>query len=74
MDFKAEMILDEYRENLETFKKMREIILDQLKDFNQVNPSGIVNSIEARVKTEHSLAGKLALKGDKYSSLSDLRL
>ena len=71
MDLHAEMILDEYRENLETFEIIKRVVLEQLnkyvKDFGS-----IVNSVEARIKTEKSLAGKLELKGSKYQSLDDI--
>ena len=72
MNPKCEMILDEYRENQETFEIMKSVILNELADFKQVNENKMLNVIEARVKTEKSLKGKLELKGDKYNSLSDL--
>lgn len=71
MDLHIEMILDEYKSNLETFDIIKRVVLDQLnsyvKDFGS-----IVNSVEARIKTEKSLKGKLELKGDKYQSLEDI--
>lgn len=71
MDLHTEMILDEYKENLETFNIIKRVVLEHLnqyvKDFGS-----IVNSVEARIKTEKSLKGKLELKGDKYTSLEDI--
>ena len=71
MDLHSEMILEEYRSNLETFEIIKKVVLEKLnqyvKDFGS-----IVNSVEARIKTEKSLAGKLELKGDKYQSLEDI--
>lgn len=71
MDLHTEMILDEYKENLETFNIIKRVVLEHLnqyvKDFGS-----IVNSVEARIKTEKSLRGKLELKGDKYTSLEDI--
>lgn len=71
MDLHSEMILDQYRSDLETFEIIKNIVLEKLrayvKDFGS-----IVNSVEARIKTEDSLKGKLELKGDKYQSLADI--
>ena len=71
MDLHAEMILDEYKENLETFEIIKRIVLEQLNNYVKEFGS-IVNSVEARIKTEKSLTGKLELKGDKYQSLEDI--
>ena len=71
MDFHAEMILDEYKENRETFEIIKRVVLEQLNQYVKEFGS-IVNSVEARIKTEKSLAGKLELKGDKYQSLEDI--
>lgn len=71
LDLHCQMILDEYRENVPVFEKMREIILEMLS--KGLKDNGIlVTALEARVKTEKSLAGKLELKGAKYAVLSDL--
>ncbi len=71
MDLHSEMILNEYRENKAVFEQIKRIVVEQLHGY--VADFGIlVNSVEARVKTEKSLAGKLELKGSKYSSLSDI--
>lgn len=72
MNAKWEPILQEYRDNQKTFEIMREVILDTIKDFAVVNENKLVNSIDARIKTEKSLTGKLELKGEKYHSLSDI--
>ena len=71
MDLHCEMILDEYRESLPVFEKMRSEVLRILQEALDRNGL-IVTTIEARIKTEQSLAGKLALKGTKYATLSDI--
>lgn len=71
MDLHCTMILEEYRESLPVFGKMRQVVLDTLKKC--ISDNGIyLNAIESRIKGEKSLAGKLELKGGKYQSLSDL--
>jgi len=71
LDLHGTMILEEYRDHLADFAKMKEIVLHMLGDcLKQGNM--IVNTIEGRVKTETSLAGKLEIKGHKYKDLSDI--
>lgn len=71
MDLHAEMILDEYRERLKQFEQLRDIVLPMLK--SAIRDCGMeVTSVGARIKTEESLAGKLAIKGSKYTSLDDI--
>lgn len=71
LDLHCTMILEEYNESKVVFEKMKSIVTDALT--KSVAEKGIyVNAIEARVKTEKSLAGKLELKGSKYSSLSEI--
>ena len=71
MDLHSEMILEQYREKLKTFEIIKDIVINQLQGY--VKESGtIVNSVEARIKTEKSLAGKLELKGYKYQSIYDI--
>ena len=71
MDLHCEMILDEYREQLPVFEQMKTEVLRVLRE--ALDRSGlVVTAIEARIKTEESLRGKLALKGAKYASLSDI--
>ena len=71
LDFHCQLILDEYREALPELERMREQVLTTLRD--ALDRSGlVVTAVEARIKTEESLAGKLALKGAKYATLSDI--
>ena len=71
MDLHCEMILEEYREQLPVFEQMQAEVLRVLRE--ALDRSGlIVTAIEARIKTEQSLSGKLALKGHKYATLSDI--
>lgn len=71
MDLHCEMILEEYREQLPVFEQMKTEVLRVLRE--ALNRSGlVVTAIEARIKTEESLRGKLALKGAKYATLSDI--
>ena len=71
LDLHCEMIMDEYREALPTFEAMQKQVLAILQEALERNGL-IVTAVESRIKTEESLAGKLALKGAKYSSLSDI--
>ncbi|MCQ2287098.1 MAG: hypothetical protein MJZ76_09560 [Bacteroidales bacterium] len=64
-------ILDEYKTNRESFNKMKNIVTEQISNILKKN-NILVTAVEARVKEEASLAGKLALKGYKYKSLGDL--
>lgn len=71
LDLHCTMILEEYREKLPVFEKIREILCDVLT--RSIEANGIyINAIESRIKTEASLAGKLELKGDKYAFLDDI--
>lgn len=71
MDLHSEMILEEYRAQLPVFEKMQEEVLQVLRD--ALDKNGLcVTAVAARIKTEESLKGKLALKGAKYTSLGDV--
>lgn len=70
-DQHCETILDEYRQKQPLFERMKTLILNEIRsglDENHV----LIAGLEARVKTEESLAGKLERKGYKYHSLSDI--
>jgi len=71
LDMHCEMILDEYRERLPIFKKLKTVVLDLVKRCLSENQI-IVAAIDSRIKTEKSLTGKLELKGYKYHTLSDI--
>ena len=71
MDLHSEFILEEYRESLPVFEMMQAEVTRILKEALERNGL-IVTAIETRIKTEQSLAGKLALKGSKYATLSDV--
>lgn len=71
LDLHSEMMLDEYRAKLPVFERLKDVVKEQMRrcmDDNHI----IVSGLEARVKTENSLAGKLELKGYKYHSLDDI--
>ena len=71
LDLHCELILEEYRDTLPEFEKTRVEVERMLRE--ALDRSGIVvTGIETRIKTEQSLAGKLALKGQKYATLSDI--
>lgn len=71
MDLKCKMIMEEYKEQRKSFTELGDVVhallSNQLKE-NNISPL----AIEHRVKEEKSLAGKLELKGEKYSSLADI--
>ena len=71
LDLHGEMLLEEYRSQLPLFEQLQSVVMNQLDTI--IKQSGVViNSMEARIKTEASLAGKLQRKGHKYQSLSDI--
>lgn len=71
LDMHCTMILEEYREAKPSFEMMKKIVTEKLAEAFASN--GLyITAIEARVKEEKSLAGKLALKGSKYASLDDI--
>ena len=71
LDMHCEMILDEYRERQPIYNRIKETVLDLLRRTLRDNKM-VVTAIEGRVKTEHSLAGKLELKGGKYHTIDDI--
>ena len=71
LDLHCQMILDEYRDSLPVLERMEADVLAALHEM--LERSGlIVTAVEGRVKTEKSLAGKLALKGAKYATMRDI--
>ncbi len=71
LDMHCTMIMDEFNANHESFERMREIIINRIKELLAEN-SLLVTAVEGRVKEAKSLEGKLELKGGKYASLSDI--
>lgn len=71
LDLHCEMILEEYLEKKASFENMKDIVLDTLRTCLK-NNGILVTALEARIKAEESLAGKLELKGSKYASLDDI--
>lgn len=71
LDPHSESILQEYRSKLPVFEEIAARASKEIKDM-LASAGIIVAAVESRVKTESSLAGKLELKGSKYSSLSDI--
>lgn len=71
LDLHCQMILEEYREARPLLGQLKDSVLARLRE--ALDSSGlVVTATEARVKTEESLAGKLALKGAKYATLTDI--
>ena len=71
LDLHCELILEEYRTKLPVFQQVKSEVEHTLRE--ALDRNGIVvTAVETRVKTEQSLAGKLALKGQKYRSLDDI--
>ena len=71
LDLHCEMILDEYRAKLPVFEQLKTVVLNQLQHCLDEN-NLLVSGLEARIKTEKSLTGKLELKGYKYRTLDDI--
>ncbi|MBO4758139.1 MAG: hypothetical protein J5577_06795 [Bacteroidales bacterium] len=71
LDPHSQAILEEYRSDLPFFRAKSEELTARIRDF-LASAGLVVAAIESRVKSESSLAGKLELKGHKYSSLADI--
>ena len=63
--------MEEYREAKPVLERMLVEIPALLRETLAKNGI-IVTAVDARIKTEESLKGKLELKGNKYASLSDI--
>ena len=71
MDLKTESLLEQYDELQPVLQRMYDYVLSLLE--RTLNENGIeVTSVRARIKTRQSLAGKLALKGSKYTEVTDI--
>lgn len=71
MDLHTEFLLEQYDELLPTLEHMRGVVIDLLQHALEENNIE-VTTVGGRVKTRKSLAGKLALKGSKYSDVTDI--
>ena len=71
LDMHCQAIMEEYHRMKPVFEKMQEIVSEQLRQCVDENNIHVV-TVETRIKTEESLAGKLELKGNKYHSLNDI--
>lgn len=64
-------LIQQYHDRIPIFERMEKIAYDHLR--HTLRQQGVyVTSIEHRIKEEHSLRGKLELKGNKYRSLDDI--
>jgi len=71
LDLHAEMLLEEYRQQLYVYERLHMVAIERIRQM--LESSGIqVSSFESRIKTEHSLIGKLQRKAAKYGSLADI--
>lgn len=71
MNLKDRLIIEDYRKARESFVKLDGVVYDKLCAL--VKKSGIQTlSIEHRLKSETSLAGKLVRNGDWYQKFEDL--
>ena len=71
LDLHCTMMLEEYRDSKPVFEKIKEIVCTELN--RSIQAGGLyITALESRIKTEKSLAGKLELKGSKYTSLTDI--
>ena len=71
LDLHCQLIIEEYRAALPVLERLQSVVLQTLNKALEHNGL-IVTAVAGRIKTEESLLGKLALKGHKYHSLSDI--
>lgn len=71
LDLHGEMLLEEYNSQKHLFLRLKNVVVKIFSE--QMAQSHIdLNAMEARIKREDSLAGKLRRKGSKYQSLRDI--
>ena len=71
LDPHGEELLQEYRQNLPVLQRIEQVVYQKVSE--TLKEQGIyVTTLEHRIKTEQSLAGKLERKGGKYSSIADI--
>lgn len=71
LDAHGEKLLAQFIEHKPLFQRMEKIAYEQLSE--ALKQKGLyVTAIESRIKAEHSLSGKLELKGSKYRTLKDI--
>ena len=71
MDLHTQILLEQYDVMLPMLEHMCVVVKQLLEQTLQDNHIE-VTTVKARVKTRESLAGKLMLKGDKYTSVNDV--
>ena len=71
MDLHCEMLLEQFHDLYPSLLKLQEIVDGLVRE--KISENGIyITAVESRVKAENSLAGKLELKGQKYSKITDI--
>ena len=71
LDAHSTAIIEQYRKDHGLFETASVNLVEQIREV--LSGAGIlVAAVETRVKEESSLTGKLALKGSKYSDLTDI--
>lgn len=71
MDAHGERLLKQYRERLPLLEELQTRVEGIVNE--ALHQLGVeVNTLESRIKTEHSLTGKLERKGGKYHDISDV--
>lgn len=71
LDFKCQMMIDEFDEKMPLLEKIHEVVMASIKQaltHNEVE----VTAVEGRIKQKSSLIGKLIRKGHKYHTLDDI--
>lgn len=71
LDMHSEQLMEEYHERLAVYERLAQLANEALRHALEAQHLH-VTTMEFRVKTEDSLAGKLELKGAKYHSLNDV--
>lgn len=71
LDFKCQMIVDEYDEKMPLFETIKELVMSSIQKALSNNDVE-VTAVEGRIKQRDSLIGKLVRKGHKYHSLDDI--
>ena len=65
LDSHGEMLMEQYRERIPVYERLSQLADKALR--SALNAQNVrVTTMEYRIKTESSLAGKLELKGAKY--------